>query len=169
MPIHKSQTIYNWKRSGLIYDDYDALYETYIKTTECEHCQIEFTENNRRCLDHDHETGLFRKIVCHRCNVLDSYIKYPNGYTEQDRQEHKKEYYQANKERIKEYKKEYQQTNKEKIRQYQQAYRQTNKQRISEQNKEKIKCDCGSNVRRREITKHNRTKKHSLYMLNNLV
>ena len=31
-------------------------------------------------MDHDHVTGLFRKIVCRSCNVMDSYIKYPNGY-----------------------------------------------------------------------------------------
>ena len=162
MPLSKAQMIYNWKKHGLIYDDYNALYETYIKTVECEHCKTEFTKNNWRCMDHNHETGLFRKIICHRCNVRDSYIKYPNGYSKQ-------EYYQINKERIKEYKQEYQQTNKEKIRQYQQAYQRANKQKILEQNKQKIECECGSIVRRRDITKHNRTKKHSDYKLNNLV
>ena len=92
----KYYTIYNWKKSGLIYDDYDALYEAYIKTSDCQHCQTEFTKNNKRCLDHDHESGLFRKIVCNRCNVMDSYIKYPNGYSKQ-------EYYQTNKKKFKEY------------------------------------------------------------------
>ena len=76
----KYYTIYNWKKSGLIYDDYDALYEAYIKTSDCQHCQTEFTKNNKRCLDHNHETGLFRKIICNRCNTCDSYIKYPFGY-----------------------------------------------------------------------------------------
>ena len=139
MPSSKYNMIYDWKRRGLIYDDYDALYETYIKTMECQHCQTEFTKNNKRCLDHDHTTGLFRKIVCHRCNAMDSYINHPNGYTEQDR----KEYYQA--------------------------YRRANKERIKEQDKQKIECDCGSIVRRRDIARHNRTKKHSDYKLNNLV
>ena len=78
MSRSKYFTIYNWRRRGLIYDDYDELYEVYINTMGCQHCQIEFTKNNRRCLDHNHETGLFRKIVCHRCNVWDSYIKNPN-------------------------------------------------------------------------------------------
>jgi len=147
MPCSKSETISHWKRRGLICDDYNALYETYIKTTECEHCQIEFTKNNRRCLDHDHGTGLFRKIVCHRCNVMDSYIKYPNGDT-------KKEYRQANKEKLKEQNKE---------------YYQKNKQKISEREKEKIECDCGSIVSRVHIARHKRSKKHSDYKLNNLV
>ena len=139
MPRYKSQTIYDWKRRGLIYDDYDALYETYIKTMECQHCQTEFTKNNKRCLDHDHTTGLFRKIVCHRCNAMDSYINHPNGYTEQDR----KEYYQA--------------------------YRRANKERIKEQDKQKIECDCGSIVRRSDIARHKRTKKHSNYIASSLV
>jgi len=176
MPIPKYDAIYKWKKSGLICDDYNALYETYINTTECQHCQKEFTEKNRRCLDHDHETGLFRKIVCIRCNVNDSYIKYPNGFTEQDRKEYHQEYYQTNKEQ----KKEYRQKNKEKIRQYQkeyiQEYQRANKEQIKEQKKEyyqankaeisayknqKIKCECGSIVCRSYIAKHKRSKKHS--------
>jgi len=139
MPSSKYNMIYDWKRRGLIYDDYDALYETYIKTMECQHCQTEFTKNNKRCLDHDHTTGLFRKIVCHRCNAMDSYINHPNGYTEQDR----KEYYQA--------------------------YRRANKERIKEQDKQKIECDCGSIVRRSDIARHKRTKKHSNYIASSLV
>ena len=147
MSRSKSQTIYDWKRRGLIYGDYNALYETYIKTTECQYCQIEFTKNNCRCMDHDHTTGLFRKIVCHRCNVYDSYIKYPNGYS---RQEYQQEYQRANKEQIKEQRKE---------------YYQTNKQKISEQSKEKIKCECGSIGGRANIAQHKRSKKHSLWVL----
>jgi hypothetical protein len=139
MPLSKYQTIYNWRRSGLIYDDYDDLYEVYINTIECQHCQIEFTKNNKRCLDHDHTTGLFRKIVCNRCNTCDNYIKYPNGFTEQDRKKRMKEYWQ-----------EYWQANKE--------YR-----------KEKIECECGSIVRRSDIAQHKRTKKHSDYIASSLV
>ena len=146
-------------------------------------------------MDHDHETGLFRKIVCHRCNVNDSYINYPLGYTKKDRKEYQQEHYQANKEKIKEYrqenkqkikeyKQEYQQTNKEKIRQYQKEYQRANKDKISEQkkeylrankerikeyNQEKIECDCGSIVRRSDIARHKRTKKHSNYIASSLV
>ena len=169
MPSRKSHTIYDWKRYGLICDDYNALYETYIETTECQHCQTEFTKNNRRCMDHDHETGLFRKIVCHRCNVRDSYIKYPNGFTEQEYKEYQQEYFQANKERIKEYIQEYQRANKEQIKEQKKEYYQANKQKISEQNKEKIECECGSIVRRADIGQHNRTKKHSDYIASSLV
>ena len=165
MPTCKSHTICNWKRKGLICDDYNALYETYIKTTECQHCKTEFTEKNKRCLDHDHATGLFRKIVCHRCNAMDSYINYPNGFTEQDRKERDKEYRQKNKDKIKEQ----QQANKEKKIEYDQEYRRANKQKKSEQRSQKIECECGTVVSRSYIARHNRTKKHSDYKLNNLV
>jgi len=151
MPRYKSQTIYDWKRRGLIYDNYDELYDVYINTMECEHCKTEFTKNNWRCLDHNHETGLFRKIVCHKCNAMDSYIKYPNGYSKQ------------------EYGKEYRQKNKEYRKEKNQEWYQANKAEILEQNKEKIECECGSIVRRSDIARHNRTKKHSDYKLNNLV
>jgi len=169
MPSSKSNTIYDWKRYGLICDDYNALYETYIETMECQHCKTEFKKSSDRCLDHDHETGLFRKIVCRGCNVMDSYIKYPNGYTEQDRKEKMKEYYHANKEPRQEKMKEYQRANKEQRKEQKKEYYEANKQRILEQNKEKIECECGSIVRRSDITRHNRTKKHSDYKLNNLV
>jgi len=178
MPRPKSQTIYNWKRSGLICDDYNALYETYIKTMECQHCKKKFTKNNKRCMDHDHTTGLFRKIVCHRCNAMDSYIKYPNGYSRQEynqankeqikeyRQANKekiKEYYQANKEQIKEYQRankdklkeyhqEYRQANKDKIKEYKQEYLQANKQKIKEQKKEYYQAN------KAEISEQNKEK-----------
>ena len=135
MPCSKAGTIYNWKRKGVIYDNYDELYEVYIKTMQCGHCKTEFTKNNCRCLDHDHETGLFRKIVCNRCNTCDSYINYTLGYT-------KKEYYQANKDKLKEKMKEYQRANKEKLKEYNQEYYQKNKQEYKKEyqaNKEKIK------------------------------
>jgi len=151
MPRSKSETIWHWKKRGLIYDDYDALYEVYIKTMECQHCQTEFTKNNKRCLDHDHTTGLFRKIVCNRCNNQDIYIRFPNGYTEQDRKEYLQEYHRANKQKIKEYKKE---------------YYQKNKQKLSEQEKQKIECECGSIVCRSDIAQHKRTKKHTEYLNN---
>ena len=69
----KSNTISNWKRRGLIHDDYEALYEKYINTWECENCAIELvtghTAPNRRNMDHDHITGKFRNILCNMCNI----------------------------------------------------------------------------------------------------
>ena len=138
MTSPKRTMIFNWKKRGLIYDDYDALYEVYINTMECQHCESEFTKNNKRCLDHDHTTGLFRKIICNQCNACDSYIKYPFGYS-------RKEWYIKNKERIAEYQKKYQERNRESILKYK---------------NQKVKCECGCIVTMSNFSTHKKSKKH---------
>mgnify|MGYP003679000475 CR=1 FL=1 len=69
----KSCAISNWKKRGLICDNYEELYDKYINTLECDNCAIELVTGhygaNRRCMDHDHITGKFRNILCHYCNT----------------------------------------------------------------------------------------------------
>tara|TARA_R110002072_G_scaffold121744_1_gene255973 strand:- start:57 stop:473 length:417 start_codon:yes stop_codon:yes gene_type:complete len=76
---HKTMTISRWKKRGLVYDDIDDLYYIYINTMNCSHCGKEFKNTRDRQLDHCHETGQFRKIVCQDCNNKDIYIRYPKG------------------------------------------------------------------------------------------
>jgi hypothetical protein len=152
MPHPKPQTISNWKRYGLIHNDYNALYDEYINTTHCNHCQKEFKDSHDRCMDHDHNTGLFRKIVCQKCNAMDSYIKYPNGY---DKSKYDKQYRKDNIEQIKQKEKQYYQDNKE--------YK-------LQKRKQKITCLCGSVIRNSDKARHLKTKTHlnnmDLYMEN---
>ena len=71
-------TISSWKRSGLIdsdNDNYQNRYEAYIATTHCDVCYIEFKDSFDRCLDHHHETGLFRQFLCRTCNCNDHWKK----------------------------------------------------------------------------------------------
>ena len=69
----KCYRISNWKRSGVINDDFDALYDYYLIVDNCEECNIELVEvgagTNKKCLDHNHTTGLFRDILCNGCNI----------------------------------------------------------------------------------------------------
>ena len=60
----KSRRIKDWKLRGLIHTDWDNLYELYLKTDKCNKCKCEFIGTNKKCLDHDHTTGLFRNILC---------------------------------------------------------------------------------------------------------
>jgi hypothetical protein len=70
----KSSRITNWKKSGVKCDDFNSLYDKYINCKNCEECNVELQEGNakknKKCLDHDHKTGLFRNIICNRCNTI---------------------------------------------------------------------------------------------------
>ena len=75
----KNSRIRAWKKQGIKlpdeYPDWSLFYEEeYMKTTKCEECLVELTEANRltsttKCLDHSHETGEFRNILCNCCNI----------------------------------------------------------------------------------------------------
>ena len=74
----KSNRINGWRHKGIISNDWDALYERYINTTNCENCDVELTEDKTtttttRNLDHDHDITdreNVRNILCWSCNIL---------------------------------------------------------------------------------------------------
>tara|TARA_R110000737_G_scaffold86329_1_gene118884 strand:- start:3081 stop:3509 length:429 start_codon:yes stop_codon:yes gene_type:complete len=57
-----------WKRTGLL-GDYDIIWNEYINTNNCNQCNCEFTQKNKKCMEHSHNTGEFRGIVCNSCNT----------------------------------------------------------------------------------------------------
>ena len=75
--MYKPQTIYFWKKHGIKSDDYDKLYYHHMSINNCQLCNVVFdnTSKNQRCLDHDHETGLYRMTLCRSCNA--SYLLKP--------------------------------------------------------------------------------------------
>ena len=69
----KDVKVKGWIKTGLL-DDYDMVWDRYCNTEFCELCQVRLTEDKyctstRKSMDHCHETGKFRNIVCHRCNM----------------------------------------------------------------------------------------------------
>ncbi len=68
-PVYfKSHTIHNWKRIGVKYDDFDKLFDEYLKETHCWICDREFLKRNDKNLDHNHATGEPRYVCCRSCN-----------------------------------------------------------------------------------------------------
>lgn len=93
--MRKSDTFYNWRRYGLI-GNYDKIYDIYLNTTNCDKCNVilEGNGNNRKCMDHNHKTGEFRNILCHKCNCQDKPLNqfqknnksgYPNIHYDKNR------------------------------------------------------------------------------------
>ena len=63
----KSHTICDWRRKGVI-GDLDAVYDIYLATTECMKCSVPISGLNKH-MDHDHETRLYRAVLCNSCNI----------------------------------------------------------------------------------------------------
>lgn len=63
--------------NGTYYGKYGITYEDYLELLEEQHekCAIcgkkgnECKRYNKLSVDHDHETGVIRGLICHDCNV----------------------------------------------------------------------------------------------------
>jgi len=67
---HKGNFKYQWKKRGMIFtdEDFEYIYQQYIYCKNCDLCNKEFKSSLDRHLDHDHNTGEVRNIVCNKCN-----------------------------------------------------------------------------------------------------
>lgn len=62
----------NPNHKGLICDsreEYEYIYWYWFYSERCEECNKEYTIKNWKCMDHCHDTGLFRNILCNSCNL----------------------------------------------------------------------------------------------------
>ena len=68
----RSTRINNWKRRGLIVEDYNIIYDRWLNSAKCEMCLCEYKMTKKgyldRCMEHNHTTGEFRSICCRSCN-----------------------------------------------------------------------------------------------------
>ena len=70
----KSLRIAQWKHYGIIFHDWELLYEIYLQTTHCDECKclLNQCEKSRKCIDHDHtitDDNNVRNILCCSCNI----------------------------------------------------------------------------------------------------
>ena len=71
----KNSRIYNWRKREVLdnfNDNYETLYKIYLSVKFCDICNCELNQEGEykttKCLDHCHNSGYFRNIVCHSCN-----------------------------------------------------------------------------------------------------
>tara|TARA_R110000803_G_C11700393_1_gene285370 strand:+ start:27 stop:476 length:450 start_codon:yes stop_codon:yes gene_type:complete len=77
----KIRKISHWKSRGIITDNYDQLYNHYLKTAYCDACRVKLTYDRyntatTKVVDHDHkitDAPNFRNILCHICNIKRRY------------------------------------------------------------------------------------------------
>lgn len=74
--------------------------------------------------------------------------------------EYYKVYYEENKNEISEKTKKWNDNNKEKVKEYNKKYRQNNIDKLNENQKIKILCVCGCQIRKSNITTHKKSQKH---------
>jgi len=96
--------------------------------------------------------------------------KYKSYISEKDRKETDRKYRLDNKEKRNEYNRQYHQDNKEKRKEkrneYNRQYRLDNKEKIKEKSKEKTICECGIEVTKCNLSRHEKSKFHKNYEKN---
>jgi len=65
----KSHTLASWKYLGIKDEDLSSVYDYFITQTHCWICGVKYRNLKERHLDHDHESGEIRYIICYKCNM----------------------------------------------------------------------------------------------------
>ena len=59
--------IKRWRSWG-VKGDLELIHDKFMKTKYCEICKCDF-DTIQKMMDHNHETGEFRNILCNKCNT----------------------------------------------------------------------------------------------------
>lgn len=127
-------------------DQLHARERYYIETLECVNKNIptrtkeEWNKDNAEKIKN--QTTKYRQ---EHCGELKEYFK---------------QHYNENKETIKLRVKQHQEEHKEERKEYMKQYSQEHKEEISKRMSEKVKCECGVEVSRRNISTHKKSKAH---------
>ena len=134
----KHKTI-NKCSAKILFEKYDDVRIELIEEYPCKNKM----ELNRREGEHIRNNNCVNKFIAGR-----TYKEWV-----EDNKEHRLEYQKL-------YNKEYSKNNKEKLLEYHKEYRENNKEKILEKMREKITCECGCEITRTNLTRHNLSKKH---------
>lgn len=74
--------------------------------------------------------------------------------------QYNKEYREKNKDKLAQQAKEYRKNNIQNIKQYQKQYREAHQDELKAKGKQTIKCECGCEIRKGDLTRHKRSEKH---------
>ena len=96
------------------------------------------------------------------CFTIEYLQKFKNKKYRETHKEQIKKYSETHKEQIQEYRKKYRETHKEQVQESMKKYKEKNR----EKEKYKITCECGSIVRKTDISTHRKTAKHKRLMIN---
>ena len=129
---------------------------------EAKKLEGEYQKNNE-CVNVRKENRTTKEWIEDHKDILTEYSKQYRSDNKDKIAEQKKEYYNLNKENKKEKQKEWNEDNKE----YSKQYYDKNKQAILEKYKEKIICECGTEVTKYNTSSHRKSKKHINLLSNN--
>jgi len=160
-----SYKIYLNTKDGYVYS---------FKVLECEDYKIELLEDYPCANVYQLKTRERYYIENNECVNKNIPTRTKKEYHEANRDKilvRNKEYKQVNKDKIAVQIKEYQEANKDKLekyyKEYGKKYREANKDKIKAKASELIVCECGCELRRDDIAKHKKTKKHLDLVQNN--
>jgi len=71
---YKQRKRHSWEQQGLNMDNFEEIFKRYYETDNCDFCGIKLVMGIKmcavsKCMDHDHNTGEFRNILCSPCNT----------------------------------------------------------------------------------------------------
>jgi len=109
------------------------------------------------------------ELLKKECEYIDKYKdilvnKQRPIITKEEEKERDKKYYEDNKEIILEVNKKYREEHKEQKQKQDKEYYEKNKEKRKEREKETMNCDCGSNFRKTDKLRHEKSLKHQKYI-----
>ena len=79
----KFNKLRKWKYRGLIAsnEELDRIYNLWLTQELCNACDVKLTRTGKNSktnatMDHCHETGRFRHVICNSCNIMDNWKKH---------------------------------------------------------------------------------------------